>query len=228
MSETRDPIQESIAEVIKENAAAAEDTLAPESPSSDEPTTMAFIADKNTSTLVLRQTVKVLLDAKNVQRVFVDLSTLAGVVVAGQCLVQGIPYLVLDYGQEPEEHSFEGSKKPTNKTKSPKPRPYRHSSKPSLENAPHLRSRAAGLVEVPPDQLGEMPSLLVLVPAAEDVPGSQRIDFSLQSLCGVVIAQAEKAKRQILVMVPPEQGLIRDGDKPNAYLRRTMLVDPDA
>jgi hypothetical protein len=155
--------------------------------------TIAFFADPQAATLLLTDTVARLIDAMEVQRGLVDLSSLPGLAVAAAFEREGVPYEALDFGQSDQFIEWMSERDPLHN-------PFIE------EDADHFRSLAVGVKQIPFDQIGSVDANVVLIPAM--VPdGKKMIDFSPESLPGAVMNQLEEAQRPMLIIDTPERGL---------------------
>lgn len=171
--------------------------------------TVAFVADPRATTFLLRETVSRLVGSLSIQRGLVDLTTLSGVAIALALETEGIPYDLLDFGQDIPDDA---------PSMNPVPEPGEDV---SMSEAPRLRQGAAGTVKVGIDQIGSINANLMLIPTVAE-SGSAHADFAMETLPGLVLDQAEQRGLQILVMCPPEQGVRRYQN--SCWVRHIMHV----
>lgn len=170
--------------------------------------TVAFVADPRSTTFLLRETVSRLVGNLGLQRGLVDLSTLAGVSIALALEDEGVPYDLLDFGQNvPDDPHLEPVSAPGEEV--------------TMAEAPRLRRAAAGTLAVDLDRIGEIDANLMLIPAVRE-DGSVNAEFSAETLPGLALEQAERLGLRILVMCPPEQGVRRYQD--GHWVRQIMHV----
>lgn len=142
--------------------------------------TAAFFADPESATILLDETIGHLISKHRIQKALVDLSTPAGLTVATAFRDRDIPFLSLEYGQEPHA---QGSPPPS--------------------GAEAIRDAAAAVHEIPISLIGEIDAEIVLIPKAR----GQYIDLAVDSVPGVVHTQCHDAGRAMMLILPPENGL---------------------
>lgn len=174
--------------------------------------TAAFFADTRASTIMLGQTLSMLIAHKNIQRGIVDLMTPAGLTMAAEFQKAGLPYDVLHLNPEGPEYTTE------------------HDTDLDLD-AQYLFTQATGVTQLSPQAITQLDANLVIIPAmagageahidmlSED---KELLDFAPTTLPGVVLAQAEQFGRGLLLIDTPERGLVQLPD--GLYQRRIMHI----
>lgn len=159
--------------------------------------TVAFLADANTSDFLLGPTIEALISKQEIQSVIIDLSTDIGVSIANMVVSKPeIEYRVFD--TTPMESTHENK----------------------FDLGPVL-THSAGTVPFSADDIASIDANIVLVPAAA-VDTGPGIDVSDGTLAGTVLAQMQEAKRDCLIILPPESGLRRQED--GSYVRVTLKL----
>lgn len=185
--------------------------------------TAAFIVDSRTSTIALSETISRLLAEQHIQRGIVDVASEAGLVIAGEFQKAGIPYDVINYGQDMPESG-----------PGPHSRPEAGQAV-TTEHAPWLLEQAAGVVTSDPPNLVELDANLFVIPAM-DGAGQIRIDtifdgkthsrdLSMTTLPGLVVEAAHQRGEAVTIIDTVEYGLIQEAD--GSYHRRIIHLTPD-
>lgn len=159
--------------------------------------TVAFLADKHASGFLLSQTIDALIAKQQIQSVILDLSTSTGVSIANLVLSNpDIEYRIFD--TEPLESTHE----------------HKFDLGPVLEHS-------AGSVPFNAEDINTIDANIVLVPAAA-IDAGPGIDVSDGTLAGTVISQLQQARRDCLLVLPPESGLRKLED--DSYVRVTLKL----
>lgn len=179
----------------QEDAAGAEQSLAHKEPAEaiQAERTVAFFADPRAATLLLTETISRLIDALEIERGLVDLSSLPGLAVAAAFEREGVPYDSLAFGQTEQYIEWMPERDPLHN--------------PIIaSDAERFRALAAGVKEVPVAELGAIDANVVLIPAMVG-DNEKLIDFSPGSLPGAVMTQLEVTGRPLVIIDTPERGL---------------------
>ncbi|MET0887160.1 MAG: hypothetical protein ABWX92_11985 [Mycetocola sp.] len=171
--------------------------------------TVAFFADRRAAPLLLTDTVDQIISNLHVQRGLVDLSSIPGLAIAAAFVRAGIPYETIEYGQE---RTYETLVDDHDSVQNPV----------SEADAERFRSLAAGEVTLDIAELGNIDANIALVPAVVG-PNEKLIDFSPQTITGVVMSQAEDLGRNLILIDTPERGLTVEPS--GEYLRTVLLVE---
>lgn len=186
--------------------------------------TAVFFCDSRASTVMLGETVSLLIATKHIERGILDINSAPGRVVAAEFHKAGLPYSALSTDQPlPTNEDLADITDLDGEFPS------------KLDDPAYLLQQAAGIVEVDPERYHEINANIVLVPAmvgsgqvhidlvADHTNG---IDLSPTTLPGVVIEQCQLADRDVLLIDPPERGLVqRPG---GGYQRRIMHLGMEA
>lgn len=160
--------------------------------------TVAFLADEHTSGFLLAPTVASLIASQEIQSVIVDLSTETGISIAHQLVSNpGIEYRIFDTV------------------------PLKSTDALTFDLGPVL-AHSAGTVPFNPEDITTIDANIVLMPAAA-VDAGPGVDVSDGTLAGAVINQLQQAKRDCLLVLPPESGLRRQND--GSYVRLTLKLE---
>lgn len=188
------------AEIVEEAAPAAESEMI--SPKR----TLTFFTDPRTSTFLLGETIAALLASLKIEHALVDLTNMSGVVIAKELVKAGIPYDLLDFGQQGAGAQFE--KKPDGS--SPEVDvdydPHFDPGEDTTYDLVNLRHKALGTIAVNVAELGTINTNIVLVPALVH-PYEKHLDLSPQTIPGAVYTQMEERQRALIMIGTPEQGL---------------------
>jgi hypothetical protein len=158
--------------------------------------TAAFLADRDTSTFLLADTVQSLIAAQQVQSAVVDLSTEAGASIARLvAATPGIEYRIFD------TVPLDGDGIPSGLA-------------PLLEGS-------AGTVPFDAEDICAIDANIVLIPAAA-IDAGPGVDVSDGTVAGAVLAQLQPAGLPCLLVLPPESGLRRQED--GSYVRLTLKI----
>lgn len=178
--------------------------------------TVVFIPDSRASTIALAETVKHLVNAREISRGIVELNTNAGIAIATQLCAQHIAYDVMVFdNDDPENRS-------------------------SDEAVRALHTAAAQHVHVSAEELHELDANYIVIPAVSGA-GQRRIDLAVErdgsvdigetTLPGHVIkglelkAQATGVTEELLYIDVPERGLVQEAD--GTYQRRVLHLGLD-
>jgi hypothetical protein len=173
--------------------------------------TVAFFADPRATSLLLAETVQRLIESLDIQRGIVDITTVVGVAIARVLRDEGVPFDVLEFGQE--SHYRDGAADSllavtpeTADTRMMAPVMRVIAAGVIANEAGRLRQDAAGIREMPIGELGLIDANVVLIPAMVG-PDEKLLDFTVGSLLGTVIGQLEEAERDFVLIGAPERGL---------------------
>lgn len=186
-------------ETLPEELIFEDNESSPEKETMTEPAlvrTAAFLADKNTSTFLIPETVASLVSRQQIQSGIVDLSTEAGIAIARHLVYSGIAYSVF------ESVGVEDLPK-------------------CLSEMSQLLKLSQGYLPFNPEDITSIDANIVLIPAAADDAGPG-IDVSEGTITGTVIEQMQSAKLDCLLVLPPESGLRRQED--GSYVRLTLRL----
>jgi len=157
---------------------------------------LAVFSDPRASTLLLGDTIQTIITRYRVERAGIDLSTVAGLTVATEFLKAGIAYEVLTFTSA----SSEVARPQTSRI----PQSFQMDQPRTLDDAAYLFSMSAGTCVVDMNNLGEVDANIVMIPAMAD---ERLIDFSANTVMGQLLVGVEAARREALIIVPPERGL---------------------
>ncbi|KIA72674.1 hypothetical protein ANMWB30_24420 [Arthrobacter sp. MWB30] len=160
--------------------------------------TAAFIVDGRATSFLLAETVISLINLQHIQHALVDLSTAPGVAIARSLADASIDFSILDHLHRPDE--------------------------PDNDETVELRNRAQGTVPFDLGNIGSLNANYVLVPAGAANNG-QGIDATPGTIIGLALAQFQQEQQRCLLLLPPEEGLVRLPD--NTYVRRTLVLVDD-
>lgn len=165
--------------------------------------TLAFLIDPEASPLAVRETALSLIAAYHVERVVTDVTSLAGIAVAQAAETAGVPFSLLDYGQE------------------------NRSGEASAAEHERLSVICDGVHHAELGTVASIPANLVLVPTtqAEEQDGPSAISLGLDSLPGIALQQLQETGEPCLLMLPPEAGLATEGshqDPERVYVRKLL------
>lgn len=179
---------------------------------------IAFLADSRASTLLLEETVAMLVESQQVAQALVELHSLPGVRIAAALHRAGVSYSVLSFGPDLPEHAGDDEVPEVV----------------GVEHAGALLAHAEQVVQVDPRGFGWLHAQLCVVPACvgsdevhldgfvEDV----QLDMSPTTLPGLVMDQASLDGRAMLLIDAPERGIVRQAD--GAYRRRVIHIGQQA
>ncbi|MEO3931361.1 hypothetical protein WMO79_00915 [Micrococcaceae bacterium Sec7.4] len=160
--------------------------------------TVAFLADEHTSGFLLAPTIQSLIISQKIQSVIVDLSTETGVSIAHQLVSKPeIEYRIFDTV------------------------PLKSTHENKFDLGPVL-AHSAGTAPFNPEDLTGIDANIVLIPAAA-IDAGPGVDVSDGTIAGAVINQLQQAKRDCLLVLPPESGLRRQED--GSYVRLTLKLE---
>lgn len=178
--------------------------------------TVVFIPDSRASTVALAETVKHLINARDISRAIVELNTDAGVAIATQLRAQHIAYDVMVFdNDDPENRS-------------------------SDEAVRALHTAAAKHVHVSAEELHELDANYIVIPAIAGsrqrridlaVDGNVGVDIGETTLPGHVIkglelkAETTGVTEELLYIDVPERGLVQEAD--GTYQRRILHLGLD-
>lgn len=192
------------------NEAVLENTTSQsEQPEPNAERTVAFFADRRAAPLLLVETVGHLIGSLRIQRGLIDISSIPGLTIAAAFLNSGIPYESLEFGQERTYETVTADRDPIQN-------PF------TGADADRLRQMAAGEVKIDIADLGRIDANIALVPAVVG-PNERFVDFSPQTITGVVMEQSGKAGRSLLFIDAPERGLSVEAG--GTYLRTVIHVE---
>ncbi len=176
---------------------------------------VAFFADRRASTLLLKETVIELIQNQRIAKGYVDISSLPGLAIADAFVASGVPFESIEFGQDRVYETLtESTDRDTVRE------PY------GLDDEERIRAAAHGALSLEVDELASVNANLALVPAPVG-PGEALIDFSPQTVTGVVLQQASEQRLPLLIINTPERGLTVD-DR-GLYIRGILHVaSPEA
>lgn len=184
------------AEIVEEEAE-PQDEISTVELSTNAHRTVAVITDANTSAMLLSETVVPLAKNYDVEKILVNLTTLAGRAIAEGAIAAGIPFAELDYIGAPEP------------------------------NDPHiteLRKRSDGKMAIDLEEIANLDANLVIAPAsAKDMRQPHLVDLGPESLCALVFDKMRETEQPLLLINPPEAGLI-EYLEPENYTRMLVLI----
>lgn len=175
-------------------------------PTADPDRAIAFLADSRASTLLLAETVDMLVADHKVHHALVELHSPAGLAIADALLRNQVDYSVLAFGQD----------LPTGASDD--------------DPVTELLASATQVVQIEPSSFAQLRAQLCVVPAMigsdevhiDALYGDTGLDMAPSTLPGLVVDQAQIAERSIMMIDAPERGLVRQAD--GAYRRRVMHI----
>lgn len=175
-------------------------------PTADPDKAIAFLADSRASTIMLSETIDMLAGDQRIHHGLVEVHSPAGLVIGAALLRNQVDYSVLAFGQDLP--SGAGADDPVTE----------------------LLANAVQIIEIEPHTFAQLHAQLCVIPAMvgsgemriDPLLSDTSLDFSPTTLPGLVLEQAHRTGRSLMVIDSPERGLVRQPD--DQYLRRVLHV----